>query len=119
MTMATMLDAALLIPLPLNSIARKLREEPPHCQHCRMLLSQGVEVEDELLPDGALCCDFCTALVCTKTRCLDRTRKQAPLDVSSYAVRHRYGWACPNCWADSLVKVPVFLSFFLVCGIPV
>jgi hypothetical protein len=81
----------------------------------------GAEV-GELLPNGALCCDFCGTLQCTQTACLEIRGNEvqqgalllgapgeprlAPLDLSSFEVRQRYGWACPSCWASALEKVP-------------
>jgi len=31
-------------------------------------------------------------------------RPSAPLDASTWAVRSRYGWACPHCWAEALQR---------------
>ncbi len=137
MTMSTFLDAGILKPVAFSLITKELRESPPKCDDCKSVLS----IEDEtrkMLPDGALCCDFCVALYCTNADCLmqhenriepakngiqqfnrtcwiksrssDRFVQTAPFDPSSWSIRQRYGWACPICWGNALEKVHHALS---------
>lgn len=108
-TMATFLDAGLLVPLPVSL----LQKAQVTCAQCHAVMSMGLEQRGKLPRN--LCCDFCAALFCTRPICLESHDKAlsggdvkepiAAFDTSCSNTRQRYGWACPCCWGAALIKV--------------